>query len=161
MKYVEDGHIRNYGYYRKDLIKTAKASPKIKFSLFIKGLAIAPDKWILKENFVFYFDEILFKKEVEQFRSMYSSRIPLCVDKQYLIYSFSFIDTIKYKIWHFFYKIEQNKIEARKKRAKLREQQGKQLQILAKGMEIDIKRLIKEVDKETTQAKELIERMEF
>ena len=37
----------------------------------------------------------------------------------------------------------------------------KQLQKLAEGMEIDIKRLIEEVDKETAQAKELIERVEF
>lgn len=161
MNYIEDRHIRNYDYYRKELIEIAKTNPKIKFSLFEKGQAIAPDKWILKESFVIYFDEIFFKKQVEQFRRMYGSRIPLCVDKQYLIYSFSFIDTIKYKIWHFFYKIEQNKTEARKKRAELRERQGRQLQALAKGMEIDIKRLIKEADKETTQAKELIERMEF
>jgi hypothetical protein len=157
MNYIEDRHIRNYNYYKKEIIEVAKTSPKIKFSLFEKGQAIAPDKWILKEDFVFYFDEIAFKKEVESFRR-YQPYLPA---KHYLIYSFSFIDTIKYKIWHFFYKIEQNKIEARKKRAKLREQQGKQLQILAKGMEIDIKRLIKEADKETAQAKELIERVEF
>lgn len=157
MNYITDRHIRDYDYYRKDLIEFVKTSPKIKFSLFEKGQAIAPDKWILKKNFVLYFDEIAFKKEVKLFKRY----DPYLVDKRYLIYSFSFIDTIKYKIWHFFHKIEQNKIEARKKRAELCEKQGKQLQKLAEGMEIDIKRLIEEVDKETAQAKELIERVEF
>lgn len=162
MTYITGDWVDRYSRYKKDIDEVAKTSPKIKFSLFEKGQAIAPDKWVLQKKYVFYLDEIATKKEAKQLNRIYGPYYSLISsEKQYIVYSFSFVDIVKYRIWLFFYKIAQKKIEKRKEKAELNKQRGEQLEILAKGMEMDIERLIKETDKEITQARELIEGMKL
>lgn len=74
---------------------------KIPFKTFVKFYNIAPDRWVLKDGYV----QKLFKKKDELFRFSYTydTKEDFC---------FSYIDYIKYIIWHRqIQKEEERKIE--------------------------------------------------
>lgn len=149
--------------YGTSLAQAIKEAPKIKFSLFEKGYIINPNKWIIKKQCVFRFSEKETIRKIEQFRTFYRY-LPSYERKDlqaYMIFTFSFVDKIKYYFW----RINQKRHEKRRERIitknQLQERQAELLQQLADEMTKDIEKAMSEVQEDTTKAKELIERMEF
>lgn len=145
---------------RRDFIKESSV---ISFSLFEKGYMIAPKKWYLGKNCVWYLDEVETARELAEVKSVYLypslSRQQEC--KHYFLYRFSFIDTIKYRIWHKAFVIQEKRRNKIIMKNILKSNQGAQLEYLAKSITKDIEKAMSEVQEDITKAKDLIERMEF
>lgn len=144
-------------------VQRIKEAPKIKFSLFEKGYIINPNKWIVKDQCVFRFSEKETIHEMERFKLVYGY-LPINTRTDlhaYMIFTFSFVDKIKYYFWRVSRKRYEEKQERMMAKAQCQERQAELLQQLADEMTKDIEKAMIEVQEDITKAKELIERMEF